>query len=84
MSERRWCIMDLVTDATTGRLRETAVWSNVGKLSMTWAFCYTIIAGTASEWLWIAYGGIVVAHEASARFFNQRAQQMENNQEKKP
>jgi hypothetical protein len=83
MSERRWCVMDLVTDATTGRLRETAVWSNIGKLSMTWAFCHTIVMGVTSEWLWLAYGGIVVAHEASARFFNQRQQAMENNQDKK-
>lgn len=75
--------MDLVTDATTGRLRETAVWSNVGKACMTWAFCHTIFKGSATEWLWIAYGGIVVAHEGMARFFNQRAQQLENNQDKK-
>jgi hypothetical protein len=30
---RRWCLLDLVTDSTTGRLRETAVWSNIGKAS---------------------------------------------------
>jgi len=84
MSERRWCVMDLVTDATTGRLRETAVWSNIGKASMTWAFCYAVAKGAAGEWLWLAYGAIVVVHEASARFFNQRAQQIEQTQEKKP
>jgi drug/metabolite transporter superfamily protein YnfA len=69
--------MDLVTDATTGRLRESAVWSNVGKLCMTWAFIFTILHDKGSEWLWMAYGGIVVTHELAARFFNQRQQQLD-------
>lgn len=28
---RRWCVMDLVTDHVTGKLRESYVWSNIGK-----------------------------------------------------
>ena len=28
---RRWCVMDLVVDHKTGKLRESAVWSNVGQ-----------------------------------------------------
>lgn len=71
---RLWCVMDLVVDHQTGKLRETAVWSNTGKAVMTWAFCYTIWTGHSSEWLWVAYGSIVVLHEATARYFNQRQQ----------
>jgi hypothetical protein len=69
--------MDLVTDHTTGKLRETSLWSNIGKAAMTWAFCYTIYKGGSNELLWVAYGSIVVVHEAAARFFNQRQQQMD-------
>ena len=76
-TSRRWCFMDLVTDHQTGKLRETALWSNVGKLAMTWAFVFTVWKGGSSEWLWVAYGAIVVLHEASARFYNQRQQQLD-------
>lgn len=74
---RRWCVMDLVTDHQTGKLRETAVWSNVGKAAMTWAFCWVIYKGGTSESLWLAYGSIVVIHEATARFFNQRQEKID-------
>ena len=72
--ERKWCIMDLVTDHKTGKLRETATWSNIGKAAMTWGFVYSLLHDRGSEWLWVAYGSIVVVHEATARFFNQKQQ----------
>ncbi len=74
---RKWCVMDLVVDHKTGKLRESAVWSNVGKASMTWAFIYTVWGGTGSEWLWIAYGGIVVAHASVERVLNQKQQSID-------
>lgn len=76
---RRWCVMDLIVDHQTGKLRETALWSNVGKACMTWAFCYVVYKGGSSEALWLAYGSIVVIHEAAARFFNQKQQAIDNN-----
>ena len=76
MTTRKWCFRDLFVDHVSGKLRETAVWSNIGKAVMTWAFVKTVWTNDATEWLWLAYGGIVVAHEASARFFNQRQQQI--------
>tara|TARA_R110000868_G_scaffold134964_2_gene347262 strand:- start:853 stop:1122 length:270 start_codon:yes stop_codon:yes gene_type:complete len=79
--QRRWCFLDLVADHRTGKLRETAVWSNIGKLTMTWAFIYTIWKGGSSEFLWLAYGGVVVAHESAARFFNQRQQKIDQKTE---
>ena len=75
--KRRWCVMDLVTDHQTGKLRETSLWSNVGKLVMTWAFCYVVYKGGSSESLWLAYGSIVVVHEAASRFLNQRQQALD-------
>lgn len=71
--------MDLVTDHQTGKLRETALWSNIGKAAMTWAFIYTVFytKGSFSELLWVAYGSIVVAHEMGARYFNQKQQQLD-------
>ena len=74
---RRWCFMDLIVDHQSGKLRESALWSNVGKAVMTWAFAYTVLTGHGSEWLWIAYGGIVVSAEAVARVLNQKQQTLD-------
>ena len=71
---RRWCVMDLVVDHRSGKLRESAVWSNIGKACMTWAFVYTVLGGHGSEWLWVAYGGLVVAHASVERVLNQKQQ----------
>lgn len=76
---RRWCVMDLIVDHKTGKLRETALWSNIGKAAMTWGFIYTIYKGGSSESLWLAYGSIVVIHEAASRFFNQKQQSIDSN-----
>jgi len=77
---RKWCVLDLVTDHQTGKLRETALWANIGKGAMTWAFCFTVWQQKAnfSETLWLAYGSIVVCHELAARYFNQKQQVLDN------
>ena len=69
-----WKLSDLVCDHRTGKLRETLLWSNIGKAAMTWGFVYNVWTGDSSQWLWVAYGGIVVAHEAVARVLNQKQQ----------
>ena len=76
---RKWCVMDLVVDHKTGKLRETAVWSNVGKAAMTWAFVYTVLQQKANfnETLWLAFGSIVILHELGARWFNQKQQSLD-------
>ena len=74
---RRWSLLDLVADHQTGKLRETLIWSNVGKCCMTWAFVWTIYKGGSSEWLWLTYGGIVVMHETAARILNQKQQALD-------
>ena len=70
--ERRWCFLDLVVDHRSGKLRETAVWSNVGKAAMTVAFLWVVYRGGSSEWLWLTYGGVVVFHETAARVMNRK------------
>ena len=65
-------LRDLIVDHKTGLIRESKVWSNIGKAAMTWGFCYTILRGGNSEWLWIAYGTVVVGHEAVTRMLNQK------------
>ena len=84
MAERKWCVMDLVVDHQTGKLRETALWSNIGKAVMTWGFIYTVFysKGNFSELLWVAYGSIVVIHEATARYLNQKQQVLNKELEK--
>ena len=69
-----WRLRDLVTDHKTGKLRETAVWSNIGKATMTVAFAHEAWVGTLTEWFVVAYGGLVILHEATSRMLNQRQQ----------
>jgi len=72
-----WRVKDLFVDHKTGKLRETALWSNVGKATMTWGFVYQTIHGGMTEWFLLAYGAIVIVHEGAARFFNQRQQTLD-------
>ena len=71
-----WHFMDLVTDERTGRLRETKLWSNIGKAVMTFAFVLVTVRGAGTEWLWLTYGGVVVLHELGARHYNQAQQKI--------
>ena len=80
--ERRkpiWHLRDLVCDHKTGKLRETAVGSILCKIAMTWGFVYTVYQQKAnfSESLWLAYGSVMLGHEAYARFMNQRQQKLD-------
>lgn len=76
--KRSWRLQDLVCDHHTGKLRETAVWSNIGKAAMVLGFLWKVYHGTDTEWLWGVFGGIVVLHEVSARVMNQRQQVVDN------
>jgi hypothetical protein len=68
-----WHLRDLVTDHTTGKLRETVLWSNIGKLVMTAAFCWLTYKNQLTEWYVLAYGGIVIFHEMGSRLISQQA-----------
>lgn len=73
----RWKLSDLVTDDKTGRLRETKLWSNIGKAAMTFGFLWVVLHGGSSEFLWATYGGVVVMHEVAARVMNQQQQKLD-------
>ena len=73
----RWHWTDLVTEAKTGRLSEARIWSNVGKCAMTFGFIWVIVKGTSAEFLWLAYGAIVVGHEVISKMQNQQQQKMD-------
>jgi len=76
-SNNRWHVMDIVTEYKSGRLSETKIWANIGKAVMTWGFIYVIMRGGSSEFLWLAYGGIVVAHEVFSKAQNQKQQALD-------
>lgn len=72
-----WHWRDLFVDHKTGKLRETAMWSNVGKGMLTAWLGVDIYRGTATVELGTLYASIVVLHEMGARFFNQRQQKID-------
>jgi hypothetical protein len=80
---RLWHLRDLITDHQTGKLRETAIWSNIGKAALTYGLCHQIKTGTLTEWFVAAYGAVVIMHEVAARVMNQRQQKL-NKEEDKP
>ncbi len=80
----RWHWRDLFVDHKSGKLRETALWSNIGKTALTWAFVHYVQKGVATYEYWAAFGGIVVLHESAARFFNQRQQIIDKDKDLKP
>jgi len=65
---RRWCVIDLVTDPKSGRLRETLLWSNLGKASALGWFSWKCWQGTDTEWLWLIVMTILTAHAAFSQF----------------
>ena len=76
MSERKWCVMDLVCDHTTGKLRETLLWSNLFKASTLIAYCRFVNADNF-EMMTLAAGSLFLAHEGFSRVMNQRQQKID-------
>ena len=81
--KRKWQWSDLVVDHETGRLRESSVWSNIGKAAMTWGFVYVVWKGNSAEFLWLTYGGVVIGAEIGARILNQKQQVINEKAESK-
>ena len=70
---RRWCVMDMVTDPVSGRLRETLVFSVLGKTSALCAFVWEVAQGVDSEWLWLIVMGVLTSHAAFSQFVVNKA-----------
>jgi len=67
---RTWRFQDFFCDHVTGKGRESALWSNLGKAAMTFGFVWSVVHGGSSEWLWLTYGGVVCGHEIGSRIMN--------------
>ena len=74
---RKWCFMDLVTNHQTGKLRETALFSVVGKITLTWAMVYSTLHEKFNFELWSAYGVLVIGHEIWKANQNQAQQKLD-------
>lgn len=74
---RRWCVMDLVTDHHTGKLRETLVWSNFGKAALLWGFFWQLHHDGISEWYAGIMVGALIMHELGSRLMNQKQQALD-------
>jgi len=69
-----WHWRDLFVDHQTGKLRETLIWSNLGKVGLSIWFGTDIYYRTATTDQAMVFASIVVLHELGSRFFNQRQQ----------
>jgi len=65
--------MDMVTDPVSGRLRETLVFSVLGKTSALLWFSYECYLGHDSEWLWLIVMGVLTCHAAFSQFIVSKA-----------
>ena len=74
---REWKFSDLVCDHKTGKLRESALWSNIGKAAMTVAFLYVVFTDKSTETLWLAFGALVIGHASVERLLGQRQQKLD-------
>lgn len=69
--KRLWCVMDLVTDHVTGKLRESACWSNVGKAGVMGAYIKFVNA-TNFELFTLTIAAVIIGHDVGNRLLNQK------------
>lgn len=74
--KRRWCIMDLVTNHQTGKIRETAFWSNICKASATFAYLKYVRAENYETMTAVLVGALIV-HEVVKAKQNQDQQKLD-------
>lgn len=65
---RRWCVTDLVTDPYSGKLKETLLWSNLGKLSALVWFSWKCYHDKDSVELWLVVMVVLTAHAMFSQF----------------
>lgn len=69
---RKWCLTDLVTDPYNGKLKETLLWSNLGKASALVWFSWKCYEGTDSVELWLVVMVVLTAHAMFSQFIGQK------------
>lgn len=67
---RRWCFLDLVTDSYNGKLKETLLWSNLGKASALVWFSWKCYHDTDSPELWLIVMVVLTAHAMFSQFLS--------------
>lgn len=65
-------LLQLLTDPATGRLSESKLWLHPTKAVLIWAFVYVTLHYPPSEWLWVAFGGLMLSHETVSRMVSWR------------
>lgn len=65
---RRWCFTDLVTDPYSGKLKETLLWSNLGKASALYWLSWKCFHNTDTIELWALVLMVLTAHAAFSQF----------------
>ena len=65
---RKWCFVDLVTDPYSGKLRETLLWSNLGKASALFWFSRKCYLDTDTYELWLIVMVVLTAHAMFSQF----------------
>lgn len=76
-----WHLRDLVVDHQTGKLRETAVWSNAVKAATLVSYIRFVTADNFATMTAVA-SGILITHEVAARALNQRQQKISSELDK--
>ena len=74
--QKTWRFSDLFTDSTTGRMRESMIWSMAAKGSILWAYI-KFVSALNFETMTFVMAAALLGHELGARFMNQRQQQIE-------
>lgn len=62
--KRRWCFVDLITDPYSGKMKETLLWSNLGKLSALLWFSWKCYNDDDTIELWFVVMLVLTAHAA--------------------
>lgn len=75
-NRRTWRITDIVVDKTTGRLRESALFSVATKIAVLYSYLKFVNA-TNFETMTFVVGCLMLGHEVGARVLNQKQQRLE-------
>lgn len=63
------CVLDLLTDGTTGKLSGMKIWDHLGKAVMTYIILFNQPKDEATDvWLFVAFGAIVTGSHVATLF----------------
>lgn len=65
-------LKDLITDAATGQLSHSKLWSNIGYGALTHAFIFDAMSGGLSDMKLFAYGAIVIGNATASKIVSMK------------